>query len=261
MVQHDDCGDVAIGGTFYGEAIAICIAFFLQSMLFAHSVYNHWINQRDSKRNEKRPFHVLLHILLLLLGVCYLLSAMLYMVIDPLFPFLRNTPLCSATVIITRNAGNTFYSVYLAEILSRIHTAFKYSDQAIPKWFLYSMTIIIAIGPFVIVSAYISSSKYCMMEWIPIDHDPVYYCTDYSVNYMLAAYIYMTVIIIENVMFGIIFISKLRPIVKRNHDVNSQVEAKFKALIIKVESAKSVDVYTFRNISLEFHLLFYRIHY
>ena len=75
MMEHGICDDEALGGTFYGEAITICILCVLQSLLFVHSVYHHWITRTDNKKKEKRPMHVVLHVLLLFLGLCHLLSA------------------------------------------------------------------------------------------------------------------------------------------------------------------------------------------
>ena len=235
MPQYEECNDEWEGGTFYGEAISICISAFLQLLLLFHSLYHHWHRYRNVKNMSKRPVHIVLHITLLVSGLLFLISAIIYLIIDPLLQLLRHSFLCSAVVVLKRTFFPVFYPIYLGQILSRIHFVFQGSNMAISKSFVYSMTVSLIMSPIIFVIYYMVSADFCIMEWIADDmEDSVFYCSDIvSKEDNIVTYVQLSLVMLQNMLFGMMFVNKLRPIMRGCHEANKRGEFRFQMLIIK----------------------------
>ena len=237
-MRHELCSEPWHGGTFIGEAIAISIGVLLQSSLFLHAIYNHCIKHRDGENQTAK--HAVLYMILVVLGLYFLIIDTLRFVIDPYLPFSRHSILCDVFAYSVRIAPFYFYCCYLLQILFRLEVSFKGSYLAVSNYFVWTMSIIILLHTLILSPVYIGNVDVCSQEWYPNDiDDRLLFCSlPLSELNTYVVYLNMLFVITENVLFGCLFIIKLRPIMQ--HSPGQKVEFEFKSLIIKVECSSIV---------------------
>ena len=137
--------------------------------------------------------------------------------VDQYIPIIRNSTWCTILSYAANGIPGFYYSLYLFGILQRLDSSFKDSYLSLSKRTVFILrTLILCIPTISTISLLVDDPNLdCIRTWIPPDtHQIITYCIIPSESLLAFRYhiveLYVAVINILNITFGVMFSVKLR---------------------------------------------------
>ena len=182
----------------------------------------------------------ILYILLQCIGLIWTISDLLRVLIDPFTRFLRLSLACDIVAVIPHIIPVLFYLVYLYQVFVRLETSLTNSYLQISRtnvYILNSLIFIPIISTYVVFITLSIGKSACFHPWNPSDllkvSDKFGYCAfPLDDTGLIFAGMFVSYIVILNIMLATIFATKLKKLLS-DHDDNEDTKIHLKILIVK----------------------------
>jgi len=220
-----------VGGWLTDQITSNGVTLVLLILLLIHGVYK-------TSTTEPMTYRLsIAYLLLIVIGLCWMLSDLFRVVIDPFTHILQDNAACDLVAYMPKVAYVLFYAAYLAQIMMRLHQSFKESYLAVSKRLSILLQGLLAVT--------FSSALYsvffvdypqstCIASWKVNDVDRVLFYCDYQMTPARTLWVWGCLVAFNlfNIVLCVLFAVKLRRLLAANED-NDHLNLPLKTLIFK----------------------------